>query len=222
MIIFGTDSKVHDAKELNGVACPSCGKEELHQLSIYKYFHLFWIPTFPYRKKKELECTHCRAVFEEKEIPESVKPALVPFASGMPASLFSGIAVILALIVFLEYNVAESRMNDVAYLSAPKANDMYVVEYPKDSASYKQGLRYGVLKVVGVGDGSGKDIQLVQSNYGYEYWSDAAKQLRKGAIILKDFFDNDVIDSSVTRLKEMHSEGSIKRVVRDARVRRVS
>lgn len=42
--------------------CPYCNEQNTTVLSVYaRYYHIFWIPFFPYAKEGAAMCSHCNA-----------------------------------------------------------------------------------------------------------------------------------------------------------------
>lgn len=212
MLIFGTAGKVAAEREIHGKECPSCGQHTLIQRAVYRYLHVFWIPTLPYRKVKEVECTHCKALYEGKD---EITKATQPLSAKPPISLFSGMVLIIAFIFFVQSSIKENHAKYAEYIQSPQQEDLLVMEYPKDDPNYLAGNRYGVLRVEIIEDGS---VALVRANYAYRYWSDATKALRKGMYHQPEYFGNEQIISSKSRLQSLYEEGKIKAIIRDSKI----
>ncbi|MEL6579978.1 MAG: hypothetical protein AAFQ14_09500 [Cyanobacteria bacterium J06621_12] len=69
MIIFGTRSKIITGEPVKEIVCQHCGHEAHISFGVLRYFHLYWIPTFPYARKTGLECLHCKQTIFDNEIP---------------------------------------------------------------------------------------------------------------------------------------------------------
>jgi len=69
MIIFGTRGKVIAGEPVRDIICQHCGSKAHISFGVLRYFHLYWIPTFPYAKKTGLECVHCKQTIFDREIP---------------------------------------------------------------------------------------------------------------------------------------------------------
>lgn len=73
MIIFGTRTKF-----LNGSTavtnCDNCNSTQTVRLSFaLNYFHIFWIPMFPYSKTGVSQCGHCKQVLYANQMPNGLK-----------------------------------------------------------------------------------------------------------------------------------------------------
>ena len=84
MIIFGTREAQGGNKALSGHSCQYCDTKESLSVSVRAaYFHIFWIPVFPYRKKVYTVCRHCNQYLSRNEMP----PDLVAKATRITADI---------------------------------------------------------------------------------------------------------------------------------------
>jgi hypothetical protein len=73
MIIFGTRSKILKG---NGTRtnCSYCESTDTVSLVfVLKYFHVFWIPMFPLSKTGVSQCSHCKQVLYNNQMPDHLK-----------------------------------------------------------------------------------------------------------------------------------------------------
>ncbi|MGS2738198.1 zinc-ribbon domain-containing protein [Sinomicrobium sp. M5D2P17] len=79
LIFFGTRASKIKTKRIGGnTECPYCKNINTFVATTFgKYFHIFWIPLFPFSKTTILECSHCKKNYAEHELPEDLKRALV-------------------------------------------------------------------------------------------------------------------------------------------------
>jgi zinc-ribbon family len=71
MIIYGSKAK-QLAKEALIDQCPNCKTQSSVELYIFqKYAHVFWIPFFPLAKTAVTQCTNCKQVLKQKEMPST-------------------------------------------------------------------------------------------------------------------------------------------------------
>ncbi len=71
MIIYGWKSVIGKLAGAVGLSCPSCQKDQLTVGTRHSYFHVYWIPFFPYRREQIGVCNHCKKVMDEKELKAS-------------------------------------------------------------------------------------------------------------------------------------------------------
>lgn len=130
MIAFGTRSKKIQSGRLNDVDCSFCFANTTMTYSVFaKYFHIYWIPFFPLKKKATVECQNCFSTFEQKELSKSAKAKLDSVRNNnserLPFWMFSGIIVLSILIplAFFQSSRADSKKKD--YKNNPKVGDVY-------------------------------------------------------------------------------------------------
>src|SRR5690606_19188940 len=101
MIIYGWNSKLLKHAPLENMECESCS-EKTTQIGIhFNYFHIFWIPVFPFSKKASIVCTTCSHVTGEKKMPENIKVNMRALQSvgPTPTHHFTGLAIFAMLII---------------------------------------------------------------------------------------------------------------------------
>lgn len=74
MIFYGARSSSIQNGVIKNVDCPHCQANVDMSYSIFgRYVHIYWIPLFPIGKQQILECKTCKASYELKNLPESIK-----------------------------------------------------------------------------------------------------------------------------------------------------
>lgn len=107
MLIYGTGSKDLGEKFISNEKCPHCGEyNKIHVHGIARYFDVFWIPIFPFRKKIIAICHSCDTEIKKNEISTSLqdKIRLEKSSFRIPIYLFTGLILIGLLIGWLEYS----------------------------------------------------------------------------------------------------------------------
>ncbi len=130
MIFYGTKGAHLKSEKVSGIKCPNCGEHTSHTVSIFgRYFYIYWIPIFPLTKKGVSECDNCKATFEPKEMSEQLRLKYnnVKSDTKTPLTYWIGSFIILSIIAFTFYSVAQHDKNVVEYISNPKKGD--IVEY---------------------------------------------------------------------------------------------
>jgi hypothetical protein len=138
-------------KELGQVpvpgACPACGTEgsvRLHVLQ--KYSHILWIPLFPLGKSGVTVCDHCKQALEGKELTPASQ-SLFSAVKGQhktPVWMFTGLAIIAALIPLGIYQSSQHDKKVIAMLATPQVGDVYEIKLAARSYTL-----YKVREVVG-------------------------------------------------------------------------
>lgn len=131
MMIFGTRTKALQRKNQDAVGnCNYCGTlQALYPLKVIKYFHIFWIPIFPYGSQLTTHCTHCKKVSYQAETPPetlaNIRRAGIP---KTPLGYFAGL-IIIALFVGSAFvaGIAASASSK-NYLADPKPGDIYEIK----------------------------------------------------------------------------------------------
>lgn len=158
MIIYGSKGTHLRTEALPGVTCPNCSQPNTLRTSLYsRYAHVYWIPFFPYSKLAAVQCDHCQAGWENRQLPAVAASAVRELKQHTkhPFWTWAGLAV-LATAVLLGFMVStRDHHTDEALLEHPRAGDIYTVR--SDSAGM-----YSLLKVQQVG---GNNVQLVANDY---------------------------------------------------------
>lgn len=209
MIIFGTGSRVLATSQLPDVECPSCEQKTLTGHVYSKYFDLFWIPVFPYSKKAVIECSHCKFVGEEKDIPMKAMGDVIELKqrAKTPAWLFIGSLLLVAFISTIVYvgktTSEENARNTALWLQQPQANDYHILlgENPEDPA-----YKYFVYRVDSL---AGDSLILSISDYVYRGIADAAKAINSGYTKADDYFG----DQYIIAFNDLNTD-DVKRVIR--------
>jgi hypothetical protein len=130
MIFFGTGSK-QIATELIMDKCEHCGTANSVELYLYQqYGHLFWIPTFPFRKTVISHCSHCKQTLETKAMSANLAAAAQQAKSNAktPIWTFSGLAVIALLVIAVSIFEKKKNEKNAQLIGAPKSGDLLTVK----------------------------------------------------------------------------------------------
>lgn len=130
MLFFGTRSKKIKKGRLSNTTCVNCdGNTSMTYTVFVKYFHVYWVPVFPFRKKTTIECNDCYYTYEYKELPESVKIKFDRERERNPVSfpvwMFSGLIVLTLLISWAFYQSGNADTREAGYIKNPKKGDVY-------------------------------------------------------------------------------------------------
>ena len=150
MIIFGTGTKTLGTKKLSLENCANCGANDLHITCTAKYFHIFWIPTFPTERIARVKCHNCgvEPKFTERKTIDKIKKEKKSFK--YPFYLFSGIGAVVLLVLFfyvsdqmraykVTENIKELHKSDVIVFKSDEKDFYYfarVSEVRSDTIIY--------------------------------------------------------------------------------------
>lgn len=213
MIIFGTRSKISGGEEVRQAVCSSCGNAGINMHSAHSYFHVYWIPVFPYKRETISECQHCKEARVGKEIPPEYH-SVAGTSAGKPKPplyMFSGL-MIFAIIMGVGYhsNRQETQLT-TQFLASPQINDLYIV---KAQDVFGQKPEKGVYTVLQVKSINGEAVQFVPSRFLYSNVSGAENDISDGSTRSNEYFAPDTMEFDKTRLNQLHGNRSLKRIVR--------
>lgn len=202
MIIYGWSTKVLKQAPLKNIECESCKERASHMGITSHYFHVFWIPFFPYAKKIAIVCNHCGHVTEEKQMSSDFKAKIkdIKAAAPTPKYLFSGLGIIVALAIFIAFTRYNTNQKQHGYLESPLAGDIYVLKDNDEASAYK----YYLLKINNVEE----DSLLVTYN-AYSY-NGIPEQLEP-----EDGFYDFAYKINKDEIAAMNGTGEIIKVIRD-------
>ena len=140
MRLAGTKERDLRKFEALTAKCNTCGNSGKDGTWRFRWFHLLGIPFLPIGRTITSKCQHCGAEAIGKEHSHEELEDIKPFAgSGRPPLyLFSGTVLIIVSIVYGVHHVNAQNEAERALLSAPLANDQYLIknlEHP--SAPYQ-------------------------------------------------------------------------------------
>lgn len=158
MIFYGTNGKHYATLPLTGTHCPACAAPEALQVGLVgRYAHVYGIPLFPYQRIAITQCLRCQASWTDQRLPPALAPGVraAKKQRGLPLWMWSGLGLVLAVMLFgYLQNIRDAR-TDEDLLAAPHAGDIYTVH--SDSSN-----QYSLLKVRQVG---GNVVELVANEY---------------------------------------------------------
>lgn len=135
MIIFGTGQRLlkHNPTDL---VCMNCLRDESMYVYFYvHYFHVFWIPVFPYRKSMVTECPHCKQVLRQEEIPRETKASLSEKKPRTPFRYYTGLLLIFVLIIAIALAIRNDEQENRSMLRSPQVGDVYDIKEADDMYS---------------------------------------------------------------------------------------
>jgi len=133
MVFYGVKSKSIKKGILTKVHCEYCDEESDMEYDFQqKYFHLYFIPFIPLRKKSFVCCENCYTVFDDKhqyrDIEIKLNRVKERYPIRTPIWTFSGVFI---LILFISWAFWQSARHDVTegeYIKNPRKGDVYFIE----------------------------------------------------------------------------------------------
>ena len=170
MIIFGTRTKVLTGKSQPAIGnCNYCGTaQSLFAYKQIKYFHIFWIPIFPYSAQIITICNHCKKLNYESEInPQTLQSLSAGTIRKTPIGYFAGLMLMGLLVAAIAIAGISGAKKKEKYLKDPKIGDVYELSYAKDGKTMRTLYRIANLTA----DSVTFDVN--------DYEADSRKALRK-------------------------------------------
>ncbi len=138
MIIFGTRTKLLQNSSNAAVGtCNYCNTAgSLYAYKQVKYFHIFWIPIFPYSTEIISVCDHCKKVNYQREIDPQTLATIR--SSGMPKTpvgYFSGLILIGLFFGSAAAAGISGSIKTKKYLESPVAGDVYEIKRKENGKS---------------------------------------------------------------------------------------
>lgn len=128
MIFYGTKPTHLNTEKVSNYKCEHCKELNTTSISVYsKYFHLYWIPLFPYSKMTIATCDNCETETKKKNFTEQLKLSYsnIKSNSKTPIWHFTGLIIIGLLFIFMQYSSKQTAKNKIIYINNPEVNDVY-------------------------------------------------------------------------------------------------
>jgi hypothetical protein len=113
---------------------------------LQKYFHLYFIPVIPLKKKASVCCENCGHLYEGKEITNTIDTKLNRVKDRYPIRTplwaFSGIIIITLFFCWAFWQSGRHDLAEGDYIRNPKKGDVYWTEsHPKEYTTIYTTLR---------------------------------------------------------------------------------
>jgi hypothetical protein len=94
-----------------------------------RYFHIFWIPVFPYKKEAITQCNHCKQILNKKEFSSDLLSQYEEMKANIkkPYWQYIGAVLFAVLIISVIASIREDNKKDIAFLNAPEKGDIYQI-----------------------------------------------------------------------------------------------
>ncbi|MDH3214850.1 MAG: hypothetical protein OEN01_01000 [Candidatus Krumholzibacteria bacterium] len=213
-VFFGTRSKLFPGNTLQSTTCEGCGSWALKPYTIYKYFHVFWVPCVPFKKELAVKCTHCGRAWRQNDVSPATRAAIEREKKSLkpPAYLFAGAFILVLFLAYVGYsNRAESWASD-RYFASPVVDDLYIVDYGELLKIDEPEYHYGVFKINRVGADS---IRFRVGTYGYRHPGDARTAIKKDNVGTPEYFYEGEVAFSKAEMLAFFDERHVKKIIRE-------
>ncbi len=203
MIIYGHRATKTGHHSLFGVKCQHCQtNDSLEMYTFSRYAHIFWIPLFPYKKEAVTQCNHCRQILTKKEFSQELQDKYEEIKTNTktPYWQFAGTALIGLLIISGIYSGIQDDKRDHAFLTNPKAGDIYEIKTDKG--------QYTLYKVADVKE----DTVFVMLNQ-FET-NNKSGLTKKEMAAASSYIEDEYLPIAKTALLKMKESGEIQGVKR--------
>jgi|GEM_PF-3387204 len=137
MVVFGTRNKRLEIVDDRMYKCPKCSGGPLAHNIFQEYFHIWYIPFFPIRKKVVAKCVNCGSEIQQEQLsPVAVEQAKMSSTKRAPLQLYSGLFIVGLIIASVAIITVENGRKQKNFLSNPKPGDVYLVEDKSSGYSY--------------------------------------------------------------------------------------
>jgi len=165
MIVWGSKFKIIDRKLVED-KCSHCDHNGLVQCTTQKFFTFFFIPTLPLKKYASYVCPNCATEYHPDAV--AVNTVTKSTAAKTPLWGYSGLIIILLLMMFGGFMEYRENQLLAEYLESPKAGDMIVTKIADEKDT-----PYVFMKIKIV---DGDKITLVHSKHMFSSQSQARKK----------------------------------------------
>jgi hypothetical protein len=213
MLIWGSKGELADLGHVETKHCETCEKERSFKLMLqYKVSHIWYLFKWVSSKQYLLLCDICHrgAKLEAKSVEPTLAKNPIPFSSRYGWTFLVGF--IALLVGFGMFASGQSSTRDAALISAPKAEDLYVVNIARFLKNPESSNMYGVMKVRSVNADS---VELAIPGVSYSKVGGATKDASSRKTAAADYYGNTTISIPISELQTMRSSGQINSVFRN-------
>lgn len=213
MVVYGWRGKVVSGAQVQDMECANCGNNLYQTFGILKYFHIFWIPLFPFSRQPGMECQNCKHTQVGNEIRDPVRGKIkaAVFTMARTAPMFAGLALIAAFVAFIAIRDSREAEQERLYMANPVIGDMYVIKVSKTFEGGDPEYDYALMRVESV-DGDRVGFKLAVTHY--NILRGPKDDIGNGKAYDADYYDDRVHMFAVDELSAVHEDGGIRSIVR--------
>ena len=211
MIIFGHRARVGEPKPLPGAVCKSCTKGNLSLVTIFRYFHIYWIPFFPLARNFAAVCDHCQKHYSHAELKEFQ----TAFGAGnlkfdpIPKNHFAGLALAMCIVAAFVVSAQRETENTKMYAANPQAGDICVIK--TKAADDPKHTLHAVWEILAVDN---NEVRFHEGSLGFSLPSQAEKFALTRAASMKDGYRPETMAIDRAEFLKMLEKGDLEKIVR--------
>ncbi|QBZ98488.1 hypothetical protein GS03_01996 [Flavobacterium sangjuense] len=119
---------------LTNIHCDYCEEEsDMEYNFLQKYFHLYFIPVIPLKKKTTVGCENCGYLYEDKEFTKAIDTKLNRVKDRYPIRTpiwaFSGLIIITLFFCWAFWQSGRHDVVEGDYINNPKKGDVYFLNF---------------------------------------------------------------------------------------------
>ncbi len=201
--------------EFYEVTCSKCGSNYHRVKGIIKYAFLFleYVPCYPVSRKLVFECRDCK----NKTDSSAVSAAILKKADDLVFSMvqfipkFMGILLLIFALGFWAYTNEQENQRSTQYVSSPKVNDFYHIDYRHFTEALRPHEKYKIARVFDITD----DIVTVRfGSVFYRYKSNTSQGLSSGQVSSAQYFEKKEYQFSLSELLALRQKNVLYKAER--------
>lgn len=119
--------------------------------------------------------------------------------------------IIPVFVIWMNHYTDQKDQEELAYITAPKINDLYLLDITRTRYEIDGEFKYGIFKVVNVqSDG----VDVVEASYVFDSKKGVRKEVRKGGIDAPDYFHDTTYFMDTDSLVALKNSGDIFKIQR--------
>lgn len=220
MLVWGSQGKIVNGGDAGNLECPVCKEtRHFHYIVSYKIYHIWYLVRWSGSKDWATVCEVCNSAFPcgEPEVADAgvsggqKRPNPVPLFDRWGWAMM--LAPVALLIIFGIFAAQADDANDVKFVAAPVAGDLYSIDIVKfigkdPSSPYSE--EYGVFRVASVeGEKVILDIPRMVTNK----MSGTSGEITSGKARSSSYYEGQM-QSTVGQLVAAQKAGAIREVDR--------
>ncbi|WP_286265029.1 tetratricopeptide repeat protein [Thalassotalea atypica] len=197
------------------VCCDAChgGDVNIAGRVNYAFFFLEYLPFVPLGKELVLTCNHCQHTLENKRLDvklyKSLKRGLFKLYHILP--MYTGLVLMILALCYWQYQAYQKELQTQAYITSPKVNDFYFLNYQGIAENIRPHEKYRLAKVTIV---NGNEVSVVYSRYIYAKMSALKIDIKGGMVIDSRYFNRNEHKYTIPQFQAFYRKDIVTEVLR--------
>lgn len=185
-------------------ACLKCKSIGIHVAHYQRYFHVFFLPTFPIGKSLKVKCLSCAA--EQQQCATTALLARHNVAPKTPVRFWAGTFLAVIAITAFASLIFSIKQENQEYIQNPRIGDIYTYY---DSVTFESGETQKANQYFKVYNVKGDSVYLIQGNYAFKGYVRLSELLKKD-----DLFTDWYVSFHKTQIKDLYDKDKITSIYR--------